>query len=277
MSRFFKSKFFIILAIVTVVILILMAVSTVSTDKAGFASDAVGTVMSPVQRFFRGVGDATGDFFSYFRTNKSYREENEKLTARVEELETETRELYALRNENERLRGLLSLSETMTDYKTVSARVIAKDPGAWFSAFKIDKGTKHGIQKNDAVITAQGLVGYVFEVGSTWSNVVSIIDSRSAAGCRIERTGDMAVVEGGLDLMNEGACHLSYLSRDAEVAVGDFVETSGLGGIYPEKLLIGKITSLSVDHQGLYYEAVVEPAVDFKRITEVMVVRKQEE
>ncbi|MBE7024723.1 MAG: rod shape-determining protein MreC [Ruminococcaceae bacterium] len=277
MSNFFKSKFFIILAIVTVLILILMAVSTISTDKAGFAGDAVGTVMSPVQRFFRSVGDATGNFFSRFRSNSSYREENQQLAARVKELEEETRELYALRNENERLRGLLSLSETYTNYEMVGARVVAKDPGAWFSAFKIDKGTVHGVRKNDTVITDAGLVGYVYEVGSTWSNVVSVIDSRSAAGCIIERTGDMAVVEGSLDLMNEGTCHLSYLSREAEVAVGDFVETSGLGGIYPEKLLIGKIKSLSVDPQGLYYEAVIEPAVDFERITEVMVIRRQEE
>lgn len=276
MSNFFRSKFFIILAIVTVLILILMAVSTITMDKANPAGDAVGTVMSPVQRFFRGIGDATGNFFSRFRSNSSYREENERLTARVAELEEETRELYALRNENERLRGLLSLEETYATFNMVGARVVAKDPGAWYSAFKIDKGTADGIRKNDAVMTEAGLVGYVYEVGSTWSNVVSVIDSKSAVGCIIERTGDTAVIQGSVELMNEGTCHLSYLSREAEVAVGDFVETSGLGGIYPEGLLIGKIKSLSVDSQGLYYEAVVEPAVNFERISEVMVISRQE-
>lgn len=275
MSNFFRSKFFIVLAIVTVAILILMAVSTITTDRANPAGDAVGTVMSPVQRVFRSIGDATGNFFSRFRSNSSYREENEQLSARVAQLEEETRELNALRNENERLRGLLSLEETHSGYDMVGARVIAKDPGAWYSAFKIDKGAADGIKKNDVVMTDAGLVGYVYEVGTTWSNVVSVIDSRSAAGCVIERTGDTAVVEGSVELMNEGTCHLLYLSREAGVAVGDFVETSGLGGIYPEGLLIGKIKTLSVDSQGLYYEAVVEPTVDFERISEVMVIKME--
>ncbi len=276
MSNFFKSKFFIILTVVTVLILILMAVSTISGDKAGPAGDAIGTVMSPVQRVFRSIGEATGNFFDRFKSNAHYREENERLQTRVTELEEETRELNALRNENERLRGLLSLQENRAEQKMVGAHVVAKDPGAWYSAFKIDKGTADGIRKNDAVMTAQGLVGYVYEVGTTWSNVVSVIDSKSAAGCIIERTGDTAVVEGSVELMNEGLCHLSYLSREAEVAEGDFVETSGLGGIYPEGLLIGKIKSLSVDSQGLYYEAIIEPAVDFERISEVMVIRQEE-
>ncbi len=274
MSGFFRSKFFVILAIVTAVILILMAISTVQGDKAGFAGDAVGAVVTPVQKVFRSVGSATSNFFSRFKSNSQYREENERLLEEVQRLSDETRELYALRNENERLRGLLGVSETHPEYETVGARVVAKDPGAWYSAFKIDKGTKDGISKQDVVVTDQGLVGYIYEVGSTWSNVVSVIDSKSAAGCVIERTGDAAVVEGSVALMEQGVCHLSYLSRDAEVAEGDFVETSGLGGIYPEGLLIGKVKSLSIDPQGLYYEAVVEPAVDFSRVSEVLVIRK---
>lgn len=274
MSNFFKSKFFIILAIVTVVILILMAISTVSTDKANPAGDAVGTVLSPVQRVFHSIGQGTSNFFSRFKSQSQYREENEQLKERVAKLEEETRELYDLRNENARLEGLLNMQETHTEYDMIGARVVAKDPGVWYSAFKIDKGTNQGLKKHDVVVTDAGVVGYIYEVGSSWSNVISVIDSKSAISCIIERTEDAAVIEGSVEAMNEGTCHLSYLSRDAQVAVGDFVETTGLGGIYPEGLLIGKIKSLSVDSQGLYYEAVVEPAVDFRRISEVMVIRK---
>ena len=274
MHNFFRSKFFIILSIITVIILILMAVSTIQGDKANFAGDAVGTIVSPVQKMFRGIGEATDNFFSRFRSNSSYRTENEALKEQIKKLEEETRELYQVRNENERLTGLLSLKENSPQYDMVGARVVAKDPGAWYSMFKIDKGTKDGIHKNDVVLTEKGLVGYVYEVGTTWSTVLSIIDTKSALGVIVERTGDTAVVEGGISLMNEGKCHLFYLSREAEVAEGDFLETAGLGGIYPEGLYVGKIKSLSVDAQGLYYEAVVEPAVDFSRISEVMVIRK---
>ncbi len=277
MANFFKSRFFVVLLIVTVLILILMAVSTVKTEKASFAEDALGVVVSPVQRVFHSIGEGTASFFDRFKSNSRYREENEALKEKVAALEAETRDFYKIKNENERLRGLLALGESHADYEMVGARVIAKDAGAWYNAFKIDKGTANGLKKYDAVMTNTGLVGYIYEVGTTWSSVVSVIDSKSAVGCIIERTGDTAILEGSLDLMTEGLCKLSYLSRDAQVAVGDFVETSGLGGIYPEGLLIGKIKSLSVDAQGLYYEALVEPVTDFNRIVEVMVIRKQEE
>ncbi len=274
MSNFFSSRFFTVLLVITVLILLLMAVSTIKGDRANIFENMVSTVVSPVQKGFRSVGTATERFFGRFKSNAAYREENEKLKAKLTELEENTRELYALRNENERLRGLLSMEEAHPEYDMIGAHVVAKDPGVWYSAFKIDKGTRDGIQKNDTVVTEKGLVGYIYEVGTNWSNVLSIIDSKSAAGCVVERTGDTAVVEGSVELMTEGVCHLAYLSRDAQVAEGDFVETSGLGGIYEKGLLIGKIKSLSVDPQGLYYEATVEPAVEFDRISEVMVIRK---
>ncbi len=274
MNNFFKSKFFIILAIITALILILMAVSTVQGEKANFASNAIGTVVSPVQGFFRSIGNATDNFFSRFRSNADYRNENEALKAEVQKLEEATRELYQVRNENERLSGLLSLKDNHPEYNMVGARVVAKDPGAFYSMFKIDKGTNAGIHKHDIVLTDKGLVGYIYEVGTNWSTVLSIIDTKSTLGAIVERTGDTAMVEGGISLISEGKCHLFYLSKEAEVVEGDFLETSGLGGIYPEGLYIGKIKSLSVDAQGLYYEATVEPAVDFSRISEVMVIRK---
>lgn len=274
MHNFFRSKFFIILAIITVVILILMAVSTVQGEKANFAKDAALTIVSPIEGVFSSIGEATDNFFGRFRSNASYRTENEALKAEIQKLEEETRDFYEVRNENARLLGLLSLKENHPEYNMVGARVVAKDPGTFYSVFKIDKGTNAGIHKNDVVLTDKGLVGYIYEVGTNWSTVLSIIDTKSTLGAIIERTGDTAMIEGGITLMNEGKCHLFYLSKDAEVAEGDFLETSGLGGIYPEGLYIGKIKSLSVDAQGLYYEATVEPAVDFSRISEVMVIRK---
>lgn len=275
MNRFFRSRFFICLLVVTILVLILMAISTANTEKASFAENALGVVVSPIQRVFHSVGSGTASFFDSFRSAAKCREENEELKKSVAALEEKTRDFYKLTSENERLRGLLALKETQSNFDMVGARVIAKDAGTWYHAFKIDKGTSDGISKYDTVMTDKGLAGYVYEVGTNWSNVVSVIDYKSALGCIIERTGDTAIAEGNMDLMASGLCKLSYLSRDSQVAVGDFVETSGLGGIYPEGLYVGKIKSLSVDAQGLYYEAVVEPAVDFKRIVEVMVIRGQ--
>ena len=147
MSNFFRSKFFVVLAIVTVLVLILMAISTISGEKANVFENAVSVVASPVQSVFRSVGTATENFFGRYKANSTYRAENEALKERVAQLEADTRELYTLQNENERLRGLLSLQETYQEHEMIGARVIAKDPGAWYSAFKIDKGKKNGLKK----------------------------------------------------------------------------------------------------------------------------------
>lgn len=273
MHNFFKSKLFTILVIITVIILALSILSTATRNKIPFISDAVGVITTPVQRFFRVMGHSTSNFFDSFRTLSQYRQENEELAKRISELEEKTREYYSVQSENERLRGLLSFSEEHPEYDTVGAEIVAKDTAVWYSSFTINKGTSSGIEKNDVVITEKGLVGYIYEVGTTWSKVISIVDSKSSLGGIIERTGDRAIVEGNVEYIDKGACKMTYLSKNATVTAGDFVETSGLGGIYPKGLLIGKIKDLKTDDQGLFYEAAIETAVDFERIDEVLVIR----
>ena len=274
MSNFFKSKFFIGLVIVTVIVLAISIISTVGGDRVPFINNAVGVVVTPVQRFFYNIGSATGNFFGRFKSMDEYRAENEELKNRVRELEKETTELYEMKNQNERLRALLNLKEEKTEFNMVAAEVSARDTEVWYNTFKINRGTSSGIAKNDAVITDDGLVGYIYEVGTTWATVVSIIDSKTSVGGVIERTGDRAIVEGDLQLMESGKCKMSYISKGANIAVGDYVETSGLGGIYPEGIIIGKISGFISDEQGLYHNAEIETAVDFERIDEVMVITK---
>ena len=277
MSNFFRSRFFIGIAIFTALVLVLMMVSTVDRKKTSFISNAVGIVVSPTQKLFWGIGSGVSGFFEKFKDMKEYKIRYEQDEEKLKKLEDGTRELYKLQSENERLRNLLGLKESNVQLDMIGAEVIAKDSGNWYSTFIIDRGTADEVSKKDVVITNDGLVGYIYEVGKTWCKVISIIDSKSAVGAVVERTNDRAVVEGDLKFMEDGLCKMSYISKGATVIVGDFVETSGLGGIYPEGLLIGKIKSLGTDSQGLYNEAVIKTAVDFERIKEVMIIRKKGE
>lgn len=272
MSNFFKSRFFISIIVITVVVLVFMIFSTVSRDKSPFISNAAGVIITPVQKVFWKVGSATTGFFSQLGKLREYKAAYEQARERINELEVETREIYKLQSENERLRRLLELKESSPQFVTVGAEIIAKDPGNWYNTFIIDKGSKDGVKKNDPVITGEGLVGHVFEVGYTWSKVLGIIDSSSSLGAIVERTNDRAIIEGDLTLMEQGACKMSYISKDASVVQGDYVETSGLGGIYPPGLLVGRIREITPDLQGLYYRAIVDTAVDFERIKEVLVI-----
>lgn len=277
MSNFFKSRFFIALASFTVVVLIFMMLSTIERDKSTFIGNAVGVVVTPVQKFFWGIGDSVSNFFVNLKDMAEYKTKYEEAQRKVKELEEDTRELQKLQSENERLRRLLDLKNENKEYSFIGAEIVAKDSGNWYSTFTVDKGSSSGVSKNDIVVTDSGVVGYVYEVGKTWGKVMSIIDSKSAVGAIVERTNDRAVVEGDLEFMEEGTCKMSYIAKGATLIAGDFVETSGLGGIYPAGLLIGKVKSVSADSTGLYSEAVIETAVDFARIKEVMIIRQKGE
>ena len=167
---------------------------------------------------------------------------------------------------------MLEMRERTTEYKTEAAEVIAKEAGNWFNSFTVDKGTSHGISLYDPVITDKGLVGYVAEAGATYSKVVSIIDSTSSVAASVKRTGDSAVVEGDLKLQEKGECRMVYVNKDSVITTGDYLETSGMGGIYPKGIYIGKIKEISDDGTGLSQQAIIEPGVDFDSVFEVFVI-----
>ena len=273
MRDFFTSKIVFILVSVTIILLLMMAFLTTDRTKITATENVVGTVLAPVQTLVsQGIGSITG-IFDYFRNNKMLKDTNEELMTKIDILENEKRVLEDYKTENDRLRGLLDLKDNMSQYNMVGARVIAKDPGNWFNTFTIDKGEGDGLMAKQVVITNGGLVGHIIEVGTNWAKVVSIIDDNNSVGCVVVRTGDIAVIDGDLEIQKDGFCKMSYVSKGSNITVGDLIETSGLGGIYQRGLLIGKVREIRPDTLSMSQYAIVEPAVDFEKISEVMVIK----
>jgi len=249
---------------------------TFATSDSGAVNNAVNVILSPFQRMFTAMGEGTKDFFTYIRDMKTYKEENIDLKDRVAGLEREVRELSSLKAENERLRSVLDLKLQDAESRMIVSEVKSKEPGNWFYVFTIDKGTNHGIQKDDAVMTNQGLVGKVSDVGSSWAEVTTIIDSESSVGAIISRTQDIAIADGDMTLAEQGKCRLNYIKSDLSLVAGDTVETSGLGGVYPKGILIGTVSEIKNDSSGYTRYAVIETAVDFEKIREVIVIKSEE-
>ncbi len=273
MNRRKRLTLLIVLAI-TVCIFIIMGVSAaLGQNTSASGTNFLGSILRPVQKLFTNVGTSVTDFFSFASDMGRFKEENETLKARVDELEQENRSLAALQEENARLREWLDFKEANPSLDIAMGEVIAKDPGVWFNVFTIDKGTNDGIQKDDVVVNTRGLVGRVMDVGANWAKVLSIIDEDSSVGAINSRTRDIAIVDGELLLGEEGRCKLNYISKDASLVVGDTIETSGLGGVYPPGILIGTVVEIKSDPQGFSQYAVIEPSVDFKHVQEVAVIR----
>ena len=177
-----------------------------------------------------------------------------------------------IEEENEYLRGYLGLKNLHTDFQFESATVIGRETANYRTVYTLSRGSLHGIEKNMPVVTEDGLLGYVTEIGATWSRVVSIIETASAVGACVERSGDLGLIEGAYELRFEGLCRMIHIDPEADIRAGDVIITSGMGSIYPLGLSVGRVVSVSPDENTRTLTAVVEPSVDFENVSKVMII-----
>lgn len=168
---------------------------------------------------------------------------------------------------NARLRRLLDFQKTVIE-QVVAAEVIGRDPSAWFKTVIIDKGGADGVIKGLPVVMPQGISGQVVEVSNHYSKVMLIIDRNSAVDALVQRTRARGVVKGE----SAGWCRLQYVLRKNDVRVGDTIVSSGLDGVYPKGLRIGRVAEVKDQDAEIFHEIKVIPFVDFEKIEEVLVV-----
>jgi rod shape-determining protein MreC len=193
--------------------------------------------------------------------------ENRMLKEKIAQLQEENHRTNEIRLANERLRQLLQFREKNSP-SMVGAEVIGRDPSFWFKSVMIDKGERDGVKKGMAVISPAGVVGQVLKIAPDYATVLLITDYNSAVDCIVERSRAKAIVEG----KGENQCHLKYLLRSEEVAVGDIVVTSGLGGNFPKGLMVGEVKKVDKKGHGVFQYAELMPSVDMTRLEEVFVV-----
>ncbi|MCH5211268.1 MAG: rod shape-determining protein MreC [Oscillospiraceae bacterium] len=271
MSSFFKRKGVQVAAIVTAAVLIFTAISRFSGDN--IISGVLRTVLSPFQSGVAYVTNKVKDSTDFIREMKSYKEENNRLINEINQLKKENRDVNNYREENERLREILNMRESMGgQYSTVSATVIAYSSNNCYDTIQIGKGSLAGIAVGNAVITPDGIVGKVVETGPTWSVISTILNPDNAMGVKVSRTGDVAVVEGDGEFYRQNHCKMTFIDRGSNLIIGDILETSGSGGVYPAGLLVGTIRDINSDAMGNLNFATIEPLVDFSRLYEVIVI-----
>ena len=270
---FLHSKFFIVLVIACLVSAVLMGISIFSARGNSPASDAISTLLSPIQGVITAANDRLDHFFGYFTEVDALREENEKLKEQIFAMEQSVRDAQVEHSENIRLRELLGLKERNRSFTFEMAEVVGAGTGDWETIFTIDKGSLSGIEKNDCVITSAGMVGFVSSVGLNSAEITTVTDVSMQAGALLTRSREAAVAEGDFTLMKDGVLKLSYLKKDCDIVIGDTVETSGLGGIYPKGILIGTVVDIKPEENGISNYAVIKPAAELKDLTTVFVVK----
>ena len=270
MKQFFQSKFFYI----TVVIALLCCIVPTIFYQMGvtFAlRDAVTGVLTPMQKLFNYTAEAMDGFSAYFYRFDELVEENAVLREEVEELRaqiydsTEREEMYAW------MAGFLEMKRVHQDFKMFASSVTGRESGNYSRVLTLDAGENAGIEVNMPVVTSEGVVGRITEVGSGWSRVTTVLESGTLIGAYVERTNEVGVCEGEFGLSGEGLLRLNYLKADTSAQVGDRVLSSGYGSVYPRGLVIGFIESMEINPYTRGMSVTVRCAADFSELSRVMV------
>ena len=191
--------------------------------------------------------------------------ERERLRAELTELQSRVADYEEIKRENERLKGLLKFRDDAYP-KATAAKIIGRDPVAWRETVLLDKGGEHHIRKDMAVVVAEGLVGRVLEQGPFVSRALLLTDPDARVSALTSESRAQGVVAGD----GSTTLKMTYLELESGAAVGQTVLTSGMGGLFPKGIMIGKIISLERDADGLHLVAKVEPAVHFSKLEEVL-------
>ena len=262
-------------------LLVIMTIFCSSCIVATFASgvtsspfrEAAGAVIVPFEKSIAHISAFLDSARAGMREKEEILAENEELKAEIDTLTAQNNKLLQDQTELIRLKELYQLDEEYGDYPKIAARIISKDPGNWYSTFMINRGSRDGVQKDNNVIAGKGLVGIVTEVGTTWATVRSIIDDSSNVSAMTVSTSDNCVVEGDLELIDEGKLRFHQLyDQEGKVTTGERIVTSNISEKFVEGLFIGYVSEIEQDSNNLTKTGTIVTPVDFAHLKDVFVI-----
>lgn len=272
MGDFFKSKRFKVLLSVFVLLLFFTLRAAWTGGLSPITSQITSFVVVPLQKASSAIADSVSGLISRYANAKEITQENEAQREEINSLRQQLVDYKEYEEENAILKEYLGIKDQNPDFELINGSVVARDPDDRAFSFTIDVGSKDGVSLHDPVISPEGLVGRVKEVGLNYSKVVTILDVAVDAGAYDIRTRNFGSVTGATDLAADGKCKMRYLPRESGVAAGDIIATTG-GNIYPKNIVIGTVTEVRAESGGVSLYAVVEPAADIRNITDVMVIK----
>lgn len=197
------------------------------------------------------------------------RQENEQLKATVRDLSLRERALAEAQLENLRLRRLLNLRDTYS-LQGVGAHVVGRVPAYLSNVAYVDRGIESGLRADQPVLADVGIVGRVVLVSWNHSQVQLVTNPDASVGAMVERTRSPGVLRGAGNSLLE----LQYIGNTEQINVGDLVVTSGLDGVYPKGLPVGRVVD-SRKGKSVFRSIQVEPFADMIRLEDVLIVTNQ--
>ncbi len=213
------------------------------------------------------------------------------MRARINELQTQLDELSnsrvrirELESENTLLRQQLGYKQSNPDFDLVGAavlerapdlaHVIGQDPSNLVRYIIVDQGSAEGVKPGMPVVTPQGLVGRVTATGAHWAKVLLITDPSSSVNAVVQSTRATGIVQGESGNLATNNLVIKYVPQGEAIKTGDLILSSGMGGSFPKRLVIGQVSEVRKHDIELFQEATIKPAVDFTRLESVLILKK---
>lgn len=265
------------LIILIVVITIAVLSYAVKTDKKlntfeSLIKDCVVEVQKIFYTPIRNFSSMIDDFFSLNDVLK----ENKILKSNVEKMESLEAENIALKQEIDKMKEELNIDKVLSDYDYLNATVISRNSLYWYNTLTIDKGSHNGIEEGMVVLNSTGLIGKIINVSTFSSDVKLITTNDTNNKISVTVTNGTNKLTGIINAYNydEGFLKVEGISNTATVNIGDLVYTSGLGGVFPSGILIGKVESITTDVYDLSKMINVKPSADFDDINYVTILKR---
>ena len=242
------------------------------TGHAEPVRTVINTVLTPIRSGFSAAGDGIRSISDYITAFDALKAENERLRAQLISMENTVRDAELKLEENAFLREFLELKESNADYRFVKCEIVASDESAGYRrTLTLNAGAIDGAAVGYPVITQSGVVGRITEVGTNWAKAEPITELSSAIGAYAERSGASGIAEGSYLYRDAGKLLFTYLEKDADIAVGDRIRTSGVNSYYPRGLLLGEITEILIDPATGARSAVITPTSPLSDLRDVMI------
>jgi rod shape-determining protein MreC len=227
-------------------------------------------IIGPLQTAVAKVSNFGSSIWENYIALLHVREENAQLRQELQQYKGANIQYREALATNMRLQKLLELKESLPP-PTLTAEIIGKDPSLWFRTFTINRGSSDGVQKGMPVVTVEGVVGQVLTSSPNYSKVLLAIDPNSAIDVITQKTRVQGIAKG----LGRDAFALHYVLKSAVVEDGDFILTSGLGGVFPKGLMVGTVSEVRKSRRGMFQDIEIRPAVDFTQLEHLIIIMKK--
>ena len=271
-------KYILVIIIILIIILLVIFSVTLKEDRK------LNKVESLFKDGFTNKKNIITYPFNYVSDNiKSYKKlkdvekSNDVLETSIDRIDSIEAENIELRRQLDALKEELNINYTLSDYEYLNATVISRNVGYWYNKLTINKGSYNGVEKDMVVICSKGLIGRVVKTSTFTSDVrlITTSDTNNKISVHVSNgDNNLYGVINGYDY-KKSVLELEGISNTKDVNVGDYVYTSGLGGIFPAGILIGTVTEITTDSYDLAKIMKVTPSVDFNDINYVSILKRK--